>query len=628
MLITNKENFCSHLFALETELQVISETGDSFRGDRTAVSWLVDMFRLTQLIENKPLPQLEEMAFKLIAFYPVLYSNFASPNQSFEQMYELYDSLLMARNHFVNVCHTLTKVEQQQMERERTGRSEDGHIKIREDEMSRFRDQYWKRPLEKDHSFFRDIANYAFKFKKDVSEFFPARRKSSNSIEAEWCNKITGIFSRITYYPVSSMLMPVLLTKYIVEDMEEGYESVYAYMKPRKSSFPRNRAAEHFKENIQLLYDAIAKRIDELDEEWIAPVSAWYKSEVQKNMQENLHDTDEPYSEGKTDPLLSKKQANAALKIPVEDMIQVMSSAFDEYKRTRFQRGLPIISFSNICSVLQKKFEEKNYSFDKAQLWGWLEKYTKQNGLSYTNRTERQDAEQIIISIARLCTAECYLNCKCGIENKAIYEALDYLSDKHIIESQTVRSGSDTPGYFAMYDEFCETFQILEDDLSPLALCKYFRLESWSSLKRIEFFKILYVLVEKNLRAAKAEILSDFHLEPIIHLDIYDDLLKLFSILRKNFLASSDSDGYTNELELFVAEPNNFTYSGFQKFIEAKDASQESTWAEFHIPTQHREKIICELFRFTVDLTISVLLDHVRRCCVKQLEWYSDKKAR
>lgn len=453
MLSANEKDFYSHLSVLEAEMEIIAETGDTFRGERTASSWLVDMLCLIQLITNKekPSPQLEKMAFRLIAYYPGLYGNSDPQDQSFKQMCRVYNTLVRSRDFFVNSCHTLTKVECQQMAKDRAGRSADKPTRITEDETSYFYSNFWKHPLENDHSFFQDISNYALRFKQDTVKFLDKDGNHSDTAkERDWCKDIKGMFLRVAYYPVTSMLMPVLLTKYIVDDME--YDSVYTYMKYRKSSFPRNHSVDRYKENIQLLYDAVVRRVDQLDDEWVAHVGTWYESEIQKHMQK-IHDTT---AEEENKPLFVRERAKAALKIPIPDVLQAMDEMYREHQKTAFRRGLPVISFPLILSILQGKFAENQYSFDGAKLWEQLDKYTQRNGLSFLeSRKKHVNTEQIVISIALLCNAESYLNYKCGtVPNKAVRAALDYLNDKHIIEKPSVEFKSEDARYLSMYEEF------------------------------------------------------------------------------------------------------------------------------------------------------------------------------
>lgn len=617
----NEDEFQKRLSFLDAELETLCAIRIIPPRTRSTSWWIADILHLLHLPVSKGhgSPQYDKMLFKLMTLYPLLYESSDFPDNVCLEGITNYYELISARDYFANLCHTLIQVECQQEAKERAGRSDSRGTRVStEDGPSEFSQSYWKRPLDQDDSYFSDISKYAIDFKERTKKFYGDSFVKHS--EKEWDEKIKKVFEKITYYPVTSMLMPVLLTKCIVDDTD--YDSVYASMKYRDKSFPRNRSADQVRVCVQELYDKVAKRTDQLNVEWMGPVNQWWMSTIK----DATNTVPRPDSKGQQQIDEIKARAEAAKKISVEDIFTALDDNYKKYQRTAFQRGLPIISLSDILDVLQDKFKKARYDFNKRELWEQLAGYMRQNGLSFTSAKEStnfSDKDRILISVAQLCNATSYLNFRCGhIQSQAVCEALDYLAGKEIICDLNNTAGKDER-YFFLYREFCDTFKIREDDLSPLAICKYFRLNSWTSLQQINFFNQLYSLMVGCLISIKSEILSQFDLDPILEVEAYNEVFKLFDRVKEELLPKGDISKLDN-LEKFVNNPQNFTSSGYKKFLESTLGIKNNP----KIPNCWKIGTIYELFSLTLDFISSTLLDYMRQYCIVQLQWYTDKNGK
>lgn len=611
----DNEELKKYLWGLKRELDKMAEMDYFLPQSYPACAWFFDMLSALKLSisENKPSPQIEKMVYMLLAFYPNLYEFPGSPVRYYKRGVKKKKALIDQRNYFVCTCHTLLKVEQQQQSKERASREAESGTRKGESELSKFSIAFWKNPLKNDDTYFEDISKYATEFWERASQFYGGQRIKDNSEEV-WCEAIKSMFFRICYYPVTSMLIPALLTKYIVDGTE--YESIYAFMKSRKASYPKsskNNRIEIVKDLITTLYNSITERTDQLNDEWIKYVWEWRQSEIILRLK---NETDVPQKPEAPDIKANTigARTKAALQIPVKELADKLEESYHKHIKTAFPRLLPVISYPDILDVLTEKFDVAGYPFDKKQLWEKLSRYHSQNGLSFNEKeSELEEVDRILFSVSILCNAGLYLEYKCGdFENRNMRSALDFLAEKKIIcKCETKVQGDQR--YLYLYEKFCKTFHICEDDLSTLAMCKYLRLDSWDFFAKISFFEQLYSLIEEAINRIKQNTLSVFCEPHVSEIGIYDKMPTLCEHLKDHFM--SEDYGY---LETFLYDDYNFTYNGFCKYL----TDRLNIWEGDIVPEHWKYQIVYELFKYTTDLIGSVVLEQMRKYCMKQIEWY------
>ena len=391
-----------------------------------------------------------------------------------------------------------------------------------------------------------------------------------------WKRKLYDAVKQINKYPISTMLLPVLLVSFIVNPGD--YQTLYPRMKQQKSVLPRNKHANSAKDRIETLYYAVVDAWGDLIRDWM------FRGPK----------TDSTGAPLKKDPILEQMQ---------------------KLRRTNCNLRLPVMTPSAVIDKLRSLqcFDGSTEDLEPDKLSDDLEKYMMMNGLRYDVRNKKRPLqEEILLDVAKLCNANSYVYYQCEtIWDQRTREALDRLTTCGAISPRDDYGVEKTDeDYLDLYYEFCCQFQIEGADLNTLAFYKYHDPTlSFRILHEIKYFDQLLSQTSKVMTEITNEVRKEFGVPYWWGEDALSKARKL--MIQQNKKWAQDC------IEDLISNPIHFEYEGFKRFVEKTNPDILK-----QIPPELEAQMLVLIFENLLQMVCATVVESIRKYCVQVLHTY------
>lgn len=387
-----------------------------------------------------------------------------------------------------------------------------------------------------------------------------------------WKRKLYDAVKRINKYPISTMLLPVLLVSFIVNP--GAYQTLYPRMKQQKSVLPRNKHANSAKDRIETLYYAVIDAWDDLI----------------------------------SDLVFRRSTDSAGLPLKRGQILERMQ----KFRRTNCNLNLPVMTPSAVIDKLRSLhcFDGSTENLEPDKLSNVLEKYMTMNGLRYDERNKRRSVhEEILRDVAKLCNANSYVCYQCEtIWDQRTREALDRLTKCGAISPRDDCGVEKTDeDYLDLYYDFCCRFQIERADLNTLAFYKYHDPTlSFRILYEIKYFNQLLSQTSEAMTEITNEVRKKFGVPYWWGEDALSKTRKLMSQQNKKWAQDC--------IDSLISNANYFEYEGFKQFVEETNPDILK-----QIPLELKNQILVLIFENLLQMVCATVVESIRKYCVQML---------
>jgi Valyl-tRNA synthetase len=398
---------------------------------------------------------------------------------------ERLDEILRKRNSLIDACRSLFYAEKQQRASE--------HPNLREIEFGegtcRFENHFRKTTLGISEPFVDLFLKIATKYRNEVAQYYPERKRSifEKRIEKQ---SVEEFLSKVFHYPITTQLLPVLLTQFIFDEREG--ETIYPRMKQINSLYPRNKGALIIKmkvlaaygEVVELIKQQEALEVDSNSSSLIVNgipiislqtiISSLMDMRAVDSFNQKQIEAWKSRAESSEKKLKAEKEELLLKKKDMEKRVNeaegIEKGALEKEKFT-IEREIRKINKrmkwgqKEIVKAEQRSVERATEMFKESEqdLKKKLDRRLQRNGkkVSDSERYNRNSSsitksEWILDCVAYLCNANSYLWYGEGKMKKTVKEAIEYLSKQKVIDIAV--EIDDDKSLKAAYALFIETF--------------------------------------------------------------------------------------------------------------------------------------------------------------------------